>query len=100
MLVSQPGDPSHVDLVNGGDVRRSASRQDHVLRDLLAHDAHLLDAVADQWFRRRWRADFLRGGRGRGRCWRNALGRTLSWWCGGRSRFDEAKNIVLGYTAT
>ena len=53
VLLAQLGDARHVDFVNRGDVRRSAARLHHVLRNLLAHHGHLLDAIAFGRFQRR-----------------------------------------------
>ncbi len=91
MLVAESCDARHVDFVDGCDVCGSASRQDHVLGDLLTHHAHWLDAIANLRFGWRRRGGLVRWGR----CDRGRSSRSRS-----RSGFDETENVVLGYATT
>src|SRR6266498_493449 len=52
MLLAKLGNARHVYLINGGDVRGSASRLDHMFGDLPAHHRHLFDAITLDWFHR------------------------------------------------
>ena len=95
MLFTQPGNLRHVDLVHSRDVRGSAPRENHVLRDLLAHNTHLFDAIAFGRFHWRRRSDTNNWSRRHGfrRLRHGDRGRTTS-------RFDETQNVILGDAAT
>src|SRR5438045_1216852 len=50
IFIAELRDPRHVDLVNRRHVCGRTARSNHVVRNLLAHDAHLFDAIAFEWF--------------------------------------------------
>src|SRR5262249_31253449 len=96
LRITQFGDTRHVDLVDGSDMRRSASRQDHVFRNLLAHHAHLFDTVAGAWFGRRRSRNFRKRLCG---CHTWRLYRRRYGWSPSTG-LNVAKNVVLCYAAT
>src|ERR1044072_8749201 len=95
MLITQPCDARHVDLVDGGDVGGRAAGQRHVLCDLFAQLAHRFDAIA-KLRTGRWRRDRLvrwsRSGRDR-RSGRGGRGT-------GGAPSDKTERVALGFTTT
>src|SRR5205085_1769387 len=84
---AQACDASHVYLVNGRHVRARSARERHVLRDLLAHHAHLLNAIFCGGLSDGRR---LRDSRSR---WRSSLHCLLRRHCS--AGFNEAQYVVL-----
>src|SRR5262249_2381190 len=90
VLIAQSRDPRHVNLINCRYMRRGAAGHYHVLRDLLPHHPHLLDAIPGRRaLRDRRRQLWL--------CW------WLLWSAGGsgssRTRLNETQDVVLGDSA-
>ena len=104
---AQARDLGHIDAVDGGDVGRSAFGEQHVLGDLLAHDAHGLEANPGRLGARERRQRFgRRSGRAHkdgGGCWRGSHRSSRRSGLGRRSRGsgggEVSVDVGLGDTA-
>jgi hypothetical protein len=83
-------DLGHIDAVDGGDVGRGAFGEQHVLGDLLAHDAHGLEANPSRLGARERRQRF---GRRSGRAHKGGCGRGSGRWGGWSGRGGAVRGL-------